>query len=475
MFTAKAAITVKLSFMKNKPELKLIMEAAALEKLAPANDADAVTAFIKHVENHFRAEITWCVNDINAAPAFCAPGHTLASLNDNLPYAGKNTVIIANSPALTSAALENDIPLVTANARLASRAAYTLLKADNIRFLQKLLTPLNSGKIPNELLGSALEEISCDDPELLINPGIGEDTAAIDVTQTEILVLKSDPITFASSAISQYAVLVNANDIATAGARPRWFMATLLFPRFTTGLTVRHIILELSRYCRKWRIVLAGGHTEITDAVTRPVVIGMMAGTVPKNRLLNKKNIQDGDVMILTKAVAVEGTALIAKEMAAELLKAGMSQAEIGRCAHFLDMIGILPEAEIAMQHNGVIAMHDVTEGGLATAALEMAVACGLGLSVNINAIPVYPETAKICSILNINPLGLISSGCLLIACRPKTALPLINAIESAGIKATAIGHFTYMHPGRVEPAEPGQTWPVFAVDEIARLTQNNG
>lgn len=457
--------------MHNKPKLKLIVEIKAL-LCDLASDAAGVkiaaTTFISHVERYFAAEIIW-LGDTNGIF-----GHSSLPPDGKLPAITKNTVVIGNLPALVEAAQNSGALLVTVNNALADNVAFNLHSADDLAFLQKLLTPLNSGKIPNELLGSVLSEIQCDDPALLINPGIGEDTAAIDVSATEILVLKADPITFASNAISQYAVLVNANDIATAGAKPRWFMTTLLFPRHTTGLAIRHIILELSQYCRKWNIVLAGGHTEITDAVTRPVVIGMMSGTVTRDKLLNKKNIAGGDVMILTKAVAVEGTALIAKEMAAQLLEGGMSPTEINTCARFLDMIGILPEADIAMQHQGVVAMHDVTEGGLATAALEMAIAAGLGLNIDMDAVPVYPETKKICGILGVNPLGLISSGCLLIACKPLSAEELIAKLTAVGIKATAIATFTKKHPNRAVPLKPGQSWPTFEVDEIARISQNN-
>lgn len=456
--------------MHSKPKLKLIIETKALlGELSPdaANATTAMATFIAHIERHFAAEIVW-LGDTNGVF-----DHQIWPLGGKLPVMGKNTVVVGNLPALIEAAQNSDALLVTVNKALNDSAAYSLDGLDDLAFLQKLLTPLNSGKIPNELLGSVLSEIQCDDPALLINPGIGEDTAAIDVADTEILVLKADPITFASNAISQYAVLVNANDIATAGAKPRWFMTTLLFPRLTTGLAIRHIILELSQYCRKWDIVLAGGHTEITDAVTRPVVIGMMSGTVTRDKLLNKKDITDGDVMILTKAVAVEGTALIAKEMAPQLLKGGMTQVEINTCAKFLDMIGILPEADIAMQQAGVVAMHDVTEGGLATASLEMAIAAGLGLSIDMDAVPVYPETQKVCDILGINPLGLISSGCLLIACQPQTADELVAKLTKAGIKATAIATFTKEHPGLAVPLKTGQSWPAFEVDEIARISQN--
>lgn len=463
--------------MNTKPYVNLFIETEALQQaLAPATTTEmesAVRELIQYVQSRSTAEITW----LDAAEAVTIPswtnGHKRIQLTKGLPPLGKGAIMLANHPDLVAAALNNDTLLVTINHTVDDSTAYEMHTPADLVFLQKLLTPLPAGKVPNELLANFLGEITFDDPDLLINPGIGEDTAAVDITSAQIMVLKADPITFASNSISQYAVLVNANDIATAGARPRWFMTTLLFPRGTTGLTIRHIILELSQYCRKWDICLAGGHTEITDAVTRPVVIGMMSGLVPKDKLLNKKNIATGDVMILTKAVAVEGTALIAKEMALALLAGGMSTAEIHKCAGFLELISILPEAGIAMQHEGVIAMHDVTEGGLATAAPEMAVAAGLGLNVNMDAIPIYPETRKLCNILSINPLGLISSGCLLIACKPDMTDALLDKLAQADIQATAIAVFTEEHPGVARPQNPAHVWPSFEVDEIARVTQN--
>ena len=172
--------------------------------------------------------------------------------------------------------------------------------------------PLPAGKLPNDLLQEFLKEFQFDDPALLINPGIGEDIAAVDVDAEQVLVLKSDPITFATDAIGQYAVLINANDIATSGAVPRWLLTTLLFPYGVTPSEIRQVVNDLRKFCQRWRITLCGGHTEITDAVTRPVVIGMMAGSVRKSDLIDKSNMQTGDMVLFTKSVAVEGTAIIA-------------------------------------------------------------------------------------------------------------------------------------------------------------------
>ncbi|MGE5258388.1 MAG: AIR synthase related protein [Hyphomicrobiales bacterium] len=331
--------------------------------------------------------------------------------------------------------------------------------------------PLPPGKLPNELLEEVLAELTFEDPSLLINPGVGQDVAAMDVSVDEVLVLKSDPITFATDAIGRYAVLVNANDIATAGAAPRWLLTTLLFPVGSTPSFIWSVIRELQDFCRKWGITLCGGHTEITDAVSRPVVCGMMAGSVRKRDLIDKRRMRPGDRVLMTKAAAVEGTALIARELAPRLRALGLSQGEIRSSRAFLDRISILPEARRAARCPGTSAMHDVTEGGIATALEELSAAGGFRLRVHLDRIPVLPETRRICGLLGVHPLGLIGSGSLLICCRPKYSQRLERDLNHVGVQVTWIGEVAEKGFG-VQGFRCGRParWPRFKVDEIARL-----
>ncbi len=331
--------------------------------------------------------------------------------------------------------------------------------------------PLPPGKLPNDLLREYLNQFVFDDPSILINPGVGEDTAAVNVASEEVLVLKSDPITFATDSIGQYAVLINANDIATSGAKPRWLLTTLLFPCGVTPYEIRNVINELKVFCRQWDITLCGGHTEITDAVTRPVVTGMMAGTVARHNLIDKRNMAPGDRVLLTKGVAVEGTAIITREFGDRLKNLGMADSEIDAGRQFLTNISIIAEARIAAESRTVSAMHDVTEGGLATAAEELSIAGGYRIKIDMDTIPVFTETRKVCRLLGIDPLGLIGSGSLLICCRKTGCDPLMSAIRRAGIDVTCIGEVLEEGQGiaALKKAQP-TPWPQFETDEITRL-----
>ncbi len=331
--------------------------------------------------------------------------------------------------------------------------------------------PLPQGKLPNEMLEQILDGFSFEDPALLITAGVGEDIAAADISQEEVLVLKSDPITFATDAIGHYAVLVNANDITTCGADPRWLLTTLLFPCGSSGSEIQHIMHGLNHIASKYGVTLCGGHTEITDAVTRPVVVGSLAGTVRKDRLIDKKSMKTGDRLLITKSVAVEGTAIIAREMASKLLSLGFSDAEVCSCKQFLDHISILEEARIARDIGGVTAMHDVTEGGLATAVTELSMAGKHRIRIDMNCIPIFPQTQRICDAFNISPLGLIGSGSLLICCNPDSKDNILKGIRNAGIDAACIGEVLENGEGVValDGRKPA-AWPKFKVDELARL-----
>jgi hydrogenase expression/formation protein HypE len=351
------------------------------------------------------------------------------------------------------------------------KSDFIITQLSELKNIARMGMVISCGKLPNDLLEIFLDSFDFKDPGLLIHPGVGEDTAAMDIDGDEVLVLKTDPITFTSDAIGRHAVLINANDIATSGAIPRWMLTTLLFPQNTTPSEIWYVIQEIEAMCLQYGIILCGGHTEITDAVTRPVVSGMMAGTVKKSALINKKNMKPGDCVLLTKGIAIEGTAIIARKFTRRLKQLGLPEAMIEKCKGFLSQIGILKEAEIATKSGMTTAMHDITEGGLATALSEFSIAGGHKLFIDMDQIMVFPETIKICDMLHLNPMGLIGSGSLIICCKPQAQRQLIAEISGAGIPVACIGKV--MEPGKgIYSRRYGlpERWPFFEADELTRL-----
>ena len=331
--------------------------------------------------------------------------------------------------------------------------------------------PLPNGKFPSDLLQKFFGHLDYDNQRFLIRPGIGEDTAALDMTGQNTLVITSDPITFVTDRIGYYTVIVNANDIATSGATPQWLMTTLLFPPGATPAQIFQVMTDISESCQKWNITLCGGHTEITDAVSRPVVVGTLGAAMQREDLIDKRNMQPGDRILLTKGSAVEGTAIIANEFEDRLGNLGMTSVELDECRKLVDQISILPEAAIARSVPGVTAMHDVTEGGVATAISELSCAGNHQVEIHIDRIPILPQTMGICRRLDIDPLGLIGSGSLLIVCRPGDTDGLLQAIRGRNIAVTCIGEVKDTGTGVVAFRDgAAAVWPEFEVDEITRL-----
>ena len=333
--------------------------------------------------------------------------------------------------------------------------------------------PLPTGKLPPEFLEQSLGGIAVGDPTVLVGARIGEDAAVVDVSDGEVLVLASDPITLAGDCMARYTVVVNANDVATSGAEPRWLLSTLLFPPGSSASEVLAMTRDIARECAASGLTLCGGHTEITDAVSRPLAVGMAAGVALKAQLLDKRRMRPGDRVLLTKGVAVEGTGLLAREFGPRLRAAGITAEEIAEAGAFLERIGILEEARVARSFAGVTALHDVTEGGLATAVRELGAAGGRRLRLRLESIPVYPQTRRICAALGLDPLGLIGSGSLLITCSPGDAGPLSAAVREAGIEIADIGEVLDAGEG-VEATQDGAPaeWPSFERDEVSRLAR---
>lgn len=330
---------------------------------------------------------------------------------------------------------------------------------------------MQPGKLPLDLLSRLLDEIDVRDPRVVLGARAGEDAALIDFGD-RYLVAKTDPITFATDLIGWYMVQVNANDIAVMGGTPRWLMTTLLLPDTTSESEVEHIFRQVREACDALNITLIGGHTEITYDLPRPIAVGAMLGEVPKERAVLSSGVRPGDSIVLTKAIAVEGTSILAREAADDLLERGVAQDTIDRAKDFLFTPGIsvVPEAAIACDTVDVHAMHDPTEGGLSGGLVEMAAAANVGLLIDGQAIPVLPECREICGALGLDPLGLIASGSLLASVPPDEVETLKHALDREGIAAHEIGMVTDPADSlKVRIGDEIRDLPTFPRDELAR------
>lgn len=333
-------------------------------------------------------------------------------------------------------------------------------------------TTLPLGKLPPQLLSNLIGRAPIEDPRVLVGPGIGIDCAVLDLGEI-LLVLKSDPITFASDEIGWYLVQVNANDLATTGAAPRWLMVTALLPEgSTTPELVDRIGESIFSACRQLGISMIGGHTEITSGLDRPILSGTLIGEVERDRLVTPMGAQPGDRLLLTKGVPVEATAILAREFS-HRLDGLLTKEELEEAKGFLfnPGISVVKDARIAMETGAVHAMHDPTEGGLASALWEISEASKKSILFRPENVIVPPLSAKIMSVFDIAPHAAIASGALLCAVPESSAAAIVSALEEAGIPVSDIGEVEDGPVGVwVEKTGGRESLPRPDRDEIARI-----
>jgi hydrogenase expression/formation protein HypE len=324
------------------------------------------------------------------------------------------------------------------------------------------------GKLPPALLESLLRLAPTTHPDLLVGPGIGLDCAVIDQGD-RLLVCKSDPVTFVTEDPGRYLVRVNANDVATTGAVPRWLMVTLLLPEGRADYAMAERIMgQIGEACRGFGITLVGGHTEVTHGLAHPVAVGALLGEVDRDRLVTPRGARVGDRVLLTKGVPIEGTAILAGEFG-DRLRGVLSATELDAARRFIEEPGIsvVADARIALAAGRVTAMHDPTEGGVAAALWELARASNRTLRVDPAGIPVLPLAARVCGALGLDPLATIASGALLLTAAPADAQNIIRALAQASIPCADIGEVV----GEGAAVEgPGGVFPEPPRDALAAL-----
>ena len=330
---------------------------------------------------------------------------------------------------------------------------------------------LAAGKLPAELLASLLAtHVATDDPAVIVAPAPGFDAAV--VRPDADIIVKSDPITFATAAPAAYLVAVNANDIACLGGIPRWFTVTALFPLGSSSRDVSKMFEDLASACARIDVSLIGGHTEVTPGIDRVLLSGTMIGTPGERGTLTPGGAQAGDEIYITQAAGIEGTSILATEVPKSHLT-GISETSLMIARDLVEDpgISIVQAARTARQCAEVTAMHDPTEGGVATALHELADASGHGFDVDVDHIPVWPVTRDLTEQFDISPLGLISSGALLFTATAGAEEAIQAAFAGTGIPVTNIGHIVADPDVRIaRSVDSHRHLPRYDADEITRV-----
>ncbi len=270
--------------------------------------------------------------------------------------------------------------------------------------------------------------------DLLMGPGYGEDAAAVTVGD-DTLVVSSDPISLAAERIGTLGVAIASNDIAACGGVPEWLISTILLPEIDAQL-VDTITAQLDAEADRLGISIVGGHTETVSALSRPLLSLTCMG--PTDRYVPTSGAEPGDRLLLTKGAGVEGTAVLATDFFDDLLDAGVPEPAVDRATDFFDDLSVLPESAVLSPI--ATAMHDPTEGGVLTGAIEVARASGVSIAIDADAVPIRDETDTLCAAMGVDPLRILGSGALLATVPEGEVDDSLTALAVEGIDATEIG-----------------------------------
>ena len=301
--------------------------------------------------------------------------------------------------------------------------------------------------------------------EIILGPGIGEDCSAIRLKDDEIFLVSTDPITGAVEDAGYLAVHVSCNDIASSGGEPIGILLTILLPETSSAEQLHRFMKDAEKAANEVNIEIIGGHTEITDAVNRPVISSTAIGKVHKDQIVYTNNAKIGQDIIMTKWAGLEGTTILAKDFEKEL-SSQFSKEFLENAQSLNKSLSVVPEGRIAAQY-GATSMHDATEGGILGAVWEIAEASNVGVEIFLDEVPVKKETVDICKHFGISPYKLISSGCMIITAFE--GQKLIDILKKNDIDAKIIGRIThkdrvYRHNNLIIPLEQPDTDELYKV-----------
>lgn len=297
------------------------------------------------------------------------------------------------------------------------------------------------GKVSeNVLKRSILKQIKTKRKEVLNGAGVGEDCAIL-AFEKENFAAATQALVIENGRGVRHGVMRAVNSLAAGGAEPVGITVAFLLPETIEESEIKVLMQETESVCSELNIQIFGGHTEVTKAVSKPVITATGVGKLMAEETVcsaGKKPAAGLDIVV-TKWVGLEGTAILAKEKEQELRTKYPSHL-VEEAKGFEKYLPILPEAATAVK-SGVCKMHDASEGGIFGALWELAEYLGVGLEIDLKKLPIRQETIEVCEYFDLNPYELLSGGSLLLA--TEKGFDLVRALEKEHISAAVVGKTT--------------------------------
>ncbi len=243
-----------------------------------------------------------------------------------------------------------------------------------------------------------------------------------------------DPLFFPGGDIGRLAVFGTVNDLAMAGARPRYLSAGFILEEGLRLDDLRRIVASMREAATEAGVDVVTGDTKVVGRgkADRCFVNTSGVGLVTAGVALSPAQVRPGDAVILSGDIGRHGIAVLSVREGLQFETSIESD-----CAPLADAVQGLLEAGV-----DVHCLRDLTRGGLASALNEIAIDGGRGVEIDETAIPVTSAVAGACELLGLDPLYVANEGRFVAFVASKDAQKAIDAVRrhSVGHGAVAIG-----------------------------------
>lgn len=273
----------------------------------------------------------------------------------------------------------------------------------------------------------------------LANPDLDvhADAVPIDINGGEVLFTTDgftvQPLEFPGGDIGSLAVHGTTNDLAVAGAIPKYLSLNAFIEEGLEIALLERIIKSLAQTAAAIGVKVVAGDTKV---LRRGEGGGLYLATtgvgIRSGHALGMGNINNGDAIIVSGPVGDHGIAVM------------LAREEFGLRGDIQsDAASVLNLTQTAMQHEGLRFMRDPTRGGLATVCTELHRATGMGVRLTQASLPVRDPVQSVCDMLGYDPMYLACEGRVVAVVEPSEAQHLLETWRSLeeGQGAAIIGH----------------------------------
>jgi len=309
-----------------------------------------------------------------------------------------------------------------------------------------------------------------ENPNIIFGPKTGGDISVIKINEEKVLIVCTDPLSIIPSLgmddSAWLTVHLLASDFTTSGVKPMFAAFSYNLPPHMNYEDFKRYWLAINEECKKLGISIVSGHTGKYVGCDFTVVGGgVLFGITEKDKYVTSKMAEPGNLLVLTKGVAIGSSAILARSFPEKVEK------ELGtktqrKLANLFKSFSTVKDALTASKlglRTSITAMHDCTEGGLLGAIYELCEASNTGVEIYKDKIFIDEDINLICKLFNIDPLTSLNEGGLLICVKKDKGEELVNLLKSEGINSFIIGEIKEKDYGRwiIEENKKTELMPV--------------